>query len=112
MVFGLTFFCLAVCADKKDDAAASPTDKKEMVLKYDDGMADGKKSIAGTGEIIEFELPGDDYKLKALKLHCARYGTPNPPEEDAEFTIISGDESSIVQTEPVPYANFKRGESR
>ena len=117
----LTLLCLPVRADKQDDAPAAATekksdkksDKKEMILKYDDGKADGKRSIAGTGEIIEFELPGDDYKLKAVKLHCSRYGTPNPPKEDVEFSIVDADDSTtVLHTEQVPYATFKRGESR
>lgn len=116
IVLGLTFFCAPASAQKKENASAAPTEKKEkekdVVLKYDDGTPDGKRSIAGTGEMIEFELPDEGYALKSVKLHCARYGTPKPPKEDAEFTIVSADESSILHTELVPYASFKRGDSR
>lgn len=113
VALGLTFFCMPVRAEKKvETTSAAAKEKKELVLKYDDGTADGKRSIAGTGEMIEFEVPEDGYMLKAVKLHCARYGTPKAPKEDAEFTIVSEDESSVLHTELVPYANFKRGDSR
>lgn len=93
-------------ADKAAEGAV-PT-----VIKHDDGKPDGKKSIAGTGEMIEFELPNSTQKLKGLRLHCSRYGTPQPPNEEIEVTIVSADEKDVVHTEAVPYAKFKRGENR
>lgn len=104
----LTFFCAAVRAEKKE----VPAEQKEVVLKYDDGKADGMKSIAGTGEMIQFELPEGNYKLKSLRLHCGRYGMPKAPNEDVEFTIVSEDEMTVIHSEQVPYSTFKRGECR
>lgn len=86
--------------------------KPQTVLKYDDGKADGRKSIAGTGEMIRFELPHKSQKLVSLRVHCSRYGAAQPPKENAEFTIVSDDGSEMIHTEAVPYATFKRGENR
>lgn len=101
----------AAPAPSADDApAAAP--KVVTILKYGDGKPDDKKSIAGTGEMIRFELPDETQKLLSLRIHCARYGTPQPPKESAEFSIVSEDGSEIIHQEDVPYSSFKRGVSR
>lgn len=82
------------------------------VLKYGDGTADGKKSIAGTGEAILFTRPDASQKLRSVKIHCARYGFPQAPNEDVEISIVSNDGTDVIHTELVPYSKFKRGESR
>ena len=119
----LSLFCLPVRADKPAPSASKPpavsaqtpkdTPKapKLVTLKYDDGTPDGKRSIAGTGMMIQFEKPDSAYQLKSLKLHCARYGTPAPPKEDVTFSILNEEGSEVIHTEMVPYAKFKRGES-
>jgi hypothetical protein len=45
-------------------------------------------------------------------VHCSRYGTAKPPDEDAEISIVSEDGKDVIHTEFVPYATFKRGEER
>ena len=103
---------LALADADDDDSDAGEDSKPQLTLKYDDGKADGKKSIAGTGQMIQFTLPDKSQKLRSLRVHCARYGTPKPPDEDIEVTIISDDGTDIIHTEFVPYSTFKRGESR
>lgn len=95
-----------------DEAANSGSDQPQTVLKHDDGKADGQKSIAGTGEMVRFELPNKSQKLISLRVHCSRYGTAQPPKENAEFTIVSDDGSEVIHSEPVPYSTFKRGDNR
>lgn len=97
---------LAAAGDDSEDS------KPQLTLKYDDGKPDGKRSIAGTGEMIQFSLPDASQKLRSLRVHCARYGTPQAPDEDAEITIVSEDGTDVIHTEFVPYATFRRGESR
>lgn len=92
--------------------AGGSKDAASLILKYDDGKPDGKKSIAGTGEMIHFTAPDANHKLKSLRLHCARYGTSKPPNEDVDISILSDDEQTVLHTEMVPYSRFKRGESR
>ena len=100
--------CLFLCSVSVDAQENKPT----LVLKYGDGKADGKKSIAGTGEMIAFALPNATQKLKSLRVHCARYGHTKAPDEDVEISIVSEDEADLIHTELVPYAKFKRGEPR
>ena len=100
----------ALDSSASDAQATAP--KVVTILKYGDGKPDDKKSIAGTGEMIRFELPDETQKLLSLRIHCARYGTPQPPKESAEFSIVSEDGSEIIHQEDVPYSSFKRGVSR
>jgi hypothetical protein len=94
--------------DAKPDAEKKPA-KPLLVLKYGDGKPDGKKSIAGAGEMIRFTMPeGQTNALKALRVHAARYGYPQPPKEEVEIVILSEDMKEPLHTELVPYALFKR----
>jgi hypothetical protein len=92
--------------------AQEKTQKPTLVVKYGDGKADGRKSIAGTGEMIAFALPDATQKLKGIRIHCSRYGYPKAPDEDVEVSVVSQDEADLIHTELVPYAKFKRGDAR
>lgn len=94
------------------DSEAEGDGKPQLILKYGDGKANDKRSLAGTGEAIRFTLPDSSQKLRNLRVHSSRYGYPKPPDEDAEITIMSEDGTDIVHTEFVPYSTFKRGEER
>ena len=98
--------------DQSEAEESGEDEKPQLTLKYDDGRPDGRKSIAGTGEMIQFTLPDESQKLRSLRVHGARYGTPQAPDEDIEVTIVSEDGTDVVHTEFVPYATFRRGESR
>ncbi|MCB9953389.1 MAG: sigma-70 family RNA polymerase sigma factor [Planctomycetaceae bacterium] len=93
-------------------AIAENAEEAPRILRYHDGTPDGKKSIAGTGLMTQFDLPQATQKLVSVRLHCARYGYPKAPDEDVEVTILSGDEKMILHTELIPYDKFKRGDAR
>ena len=99
-----------VCGQEPKPAAETkPPAKTTLLLKYGDGKPDGKKSVAGAGEMIRFTMPkGQTNALKALRVHATRYGHPQPPKEDVEINILSEDMKEIVHTELVPYSLFKR----
>ncbi len=89
--------------------AADKPAKPVLLLKYGDGKPDGRKSIAGAGEMIQFTMPkGQSNALKSLRVHAARYGYPQAPKEDVEITILSEGMTEPIHTELVPYALFKR----
>ncbi len=67
-------------SDKKPEARKAEAN----VLKYGDGKADGKKSLGGSGEMIRFELPDGVTRVSGIKIHGARYGYPQPPQENFE----------------------------
>ena len=91
---------------KPASAAAAKPGNPVLLLKYGDDKPDGKKSIA---EMIRFTMPkGQTNALRALRVHAARYGYPQPPKEDVEITILSEDMKEPIHTELVPYSLFKR----
>ncbi len=101
---------LIVCVDHA--AAQRTSSKPQLVTKYGDGQADGKKSIAGSGEMIRFQRPSPTQKLRGLRLHGSRYGRPRAPDEEVEISVVDEENTDVVHTEMVPYKKFKRGESR
>ena len=97
---------LAVSPQARADTA---TERAPTVLKYNDGKADGKKSIGGSGEMIRFELPEGVTKVRGIRIHGSRYGLPQAPNEDFEISFLNGDMDEIVASEAAPYRLFKRG---
>lgn len=81
-------------------------------LSYGDGQADGKKSLGGSGEMIEFTMPASSRTLTGLKIHGSRYGQPEPPPEQFLIYFLTADQTAIVATQLAPYALFDRGDSR
>jgi hypothetical protein len=78
-------------------------------LKLDDGKPSGKKSFP-RGHAVAFEAPGDSYYMTAIRIHGARYGYPQPPNEDFHVTLCDADFGTIVDF-PFAYSKFKRGDS-
>jgi RNA polymerase sigma-70 factor (ECF subfamily) len=109
-VIGIALSGPGIADELADDAPKQPT----KIIKYGDGKADGKKSLAGSGEMITFVLPDASQKLSGVRLHCGRYGYPEPPDEDVEITIVDSaeEDGEVIQAEFVPYRKFQRGENR
>jgi hypothetical protein len=82
---------------------------QSAALKYGDGHAEGKQSLGGSGEMIEFILPRDSGKIGGLKIHGARYGMPQAPDESFLIFFLSQDRKRILHTEMAPYSRFERG---
>ena len=78
-------------------------------LKYGDGQADGKQSLAGSGEMIEFTPPRDFGKIDGVRIHGSRYGLPQAPDERFLIFFLSQDRKKILHTEMAPYSRFDRG---
>lgn len=108
-IFVLSFASLLMAAET---AVVKPKAAKPvLLLKYGDGKPDGKKSIAGAGEMIRFTMPeGQTNALKAVRVHAARYGYPQPPKEEVEINILNDDMTEVLHTELAPYSLFKRQE--
>jgi hypothetical protein len=78
-------------------------------ISHNDGTAEGKKSVAGAAEFLSFTLPNEGAKVAAIRVHGARYGTPQPPEEDFSIYFLNKDLSQTLATKTAPYGRFKRG---
>lgn len=77
-----------------------------------DGQADGKKSLGGSGEMIQLEIPSQDRMLDGIQIHGSRYGTKTPPPEQFLVYIMNRDRTKVVATELAPYSLFERGEEK
>ncbi len=83
-------------------------------LSYNDGKADGRRSVAGAGEMVLFTLPEGETtaEVQNVRIHGSRYGYPQPPQEDFLVYFLNEDMSETLATEMVPYARFERGEAK
>ncbi|MFO0890625.1 MAG: hypothetical protein U0790_15960 [Isosphaeraceae bacterium] len=82
---------------------------QSAALKYGDGRADGKQSLGGSGEMIEFTRPSDFGKVGGIRIHGSRYGVPQAPDESFLIYFLSQDRKQILHTEMAPYSLFERG---
>ncbi len=97
-------------ADNVDAKSAPATSKpEESGLKYNDGTADGKKSLGGSGELIKFTLPEDKQKIGGIRIHGSRYGVAQPPKEKFLIYFLSSDGKEVLSTQMAPYSSFNRG---
>ncbi|OHB69806.1 MAG: hypothetical protein A2V70_14720 [Planctomycetes bacterium RBG_13_63_9] len=81
---------------------------KSRELLHDDGRAAGKKSIAGGGHAVRFEVPGDRFCVTSVRINGSRYGQPRPPDEDFRVWICDADFQTIAEYR-YPYSNFGYG---
>ncbi len=78
-------------------------------VKSGGGRADGKQSLGGSGEMIEFTLPTETAKITGVRIHGSRYGTPEAPKESFLIFFLDHGEKRILHTEMAPYSLFERG---
>ncbi|MCE5303898.1 MAG: M56 family metallopeptidase [Planctomycetaceae bacterium] len=96
--------------DTKEPPSAVDTLVAE--LKHDDGKPDGKWSLGGSGEMIQFSLPTEKGRITGVRIHGSRYGTLQPPAEDFMIYVLNEDRSEILFTETAPYRLFQRGKEK
>ena len=96
--------------DAGGQSNASAPDKTNTSLKYGDGKADGKRSLGGSGEMIEFSVPADGLKVTGIRIHGSLYG--QTPKESFLIYFLNHDLTRILHTEMAPYSLFERGPER
>jgi hypothetical protein len=80
-------------------------------LAVDDGEAAGKKSLAGGGHGVVFDVPDNSWHLTAVSIHGSRYGAPQPPKEDFEVFLCDAD-FNLIASYKFPYSKFARGKEQ
>jgi hypothetical protein len=106
---------LFVAGDDDDDELAetqkteSPKPEKVIDASLGDGKPDGKRSLGGSGEMIELKMPDGASKVLGVKIHGSRYGLPQAPKESFLIYFLNADRTRILQTEMATYSLFKRG---
>ena len=73
------------------DADPATEEAAPAVLRYGDGQADGKQSLGGSGEMIEFSASKVPAQVAALRIHGSRYGLPEPPDESFLIYFLTED---------------------
>jgi RNA polymerase sigma-70 factor (ECF subfamily) len=87
------------------------TDRTGILLYYDDGTAEGKQSIAGSGHAVLFRRPEERLLIDRVDVFGSRYGTLKPPDED--FTVYICDEDfNPLHEFNRPYGLFTRGKNQ
>ena len=76
------------------------------LIKNDDGRADGKKSLGGSGEMIRFTLPPEGGALTGVRIHGSRYGVPQAPDEDFLIFVMNEDLTKVLHVELAAYSLF------
>jgi len=92
-------------------AAAPAPATRPTELSIDDGVSAGKKSIAGSGHAVVLDAPAGGGSLAAVKIFGARYGTPQPPEEDFSVSLCDADGKPQKEFK-FPYKLFLRGDPK
>lgn len=87
---------------KRSELAQEPMD-----LFFDDGKQASKKSIAGSGHAVKFNILGSDWYLTSVQIYGSRYGYPQPPKEDFHIWLCDKD-FKVIADFPQPYAKFRR----
>ena len=95
--------------DGEPAGPAPAAEEAPDVLKYGDGQPDGKQSLGGSGEMITFTAPKAPARVAGLRIHGARYGVPQPPDESFLIYFLTEDKKRILHTEMAPYSLFDRG---
>ena len=80
-------------------------------LAFDDGKMKGRKSIAGGGHAVRFDVPDDGWILTAVRVHGSRYGYPRPPNEDFKV-FLCNDQFQRIAEFAFPYSKFERAEAK
>ena len=87
-----------------------------ITLSHVDDSADGRRSIAGSGHAVRFELPARwgrhaDQYLMAVEIYASRYGHEQPPDEDFHVYVLD-EEQRLIAAFPIAYATIQRGHER
>lgn len=87
---------------------ASELQGHALLLKHDDGLSEGKRSMAGGGHLVRFRVPAGPWYLTSLQVFGSRYGGAAAP--DKEFSVWLCDRDfRVIKQFRFPYSRFERG---
>jgi hypothetical protein len=81
----------------------------ETVLGYVGDSSEDRRSFADSGHAVAFQRPADARSIVAVKLFGARYGLPDPPDENFYVYLLDQDKKVLEQF-AVPYGSIERGD--
>lgn len=97
--------------EKTTEGEAQVKDGNGVLLKYDDGTGESKRSTAGAGHAVMFYAPEGDWAVDSVQLYGSRYGEEVPPNENF-FIFICDQDFNVIKTIEKPYNTFERGDPK
>jgi hypothetical protein len=91
--------------DATVEGVSTVEDPSGVLLKYDDGKSDGKRSTAGGGHAVVFKRPAGDWAVDRVEMYGSRYGTTEPPKENFQIFICDADFNVIKEIDE-PYSKL------
>ena len=88
---------------------ATGNTSQQTVLSYVDDSSSDMRSFADSGHAVAFQRPANRKSISAVKLFAARYGMPQPPEEDFHLYLLDQNQKVLEQI-AIPYSKIKRME--
>ena len=95
--------------DKAVEGLIQEKDATGVLIRYDDGKSDGKRSIAGAGHAVVFKTPPGAWAVDSIQMYGSRYGAAESPKEDFSIFILDKDFNIIKQIDK-PYSALGNGE--
>lgn len=83
--------------------------QRVAVLSHVGDTNDSMRSFADSGHAVVFDRPEGMKSINAVKLLGARYGMPEPPEEDFHIYLLDQNQK-VLEDIAVPYSKIKRME--
>ncbi len=84
---------------------------EETTLSYVGDSSNDQRSFVDSGYAVAFKRPAGARSIVAVKLFAARYGNPEPPDENFHVYLLDQDKKVLEQF-AVPYSKIERGELR
>ncbi len=82
---------------------------QQTVLSYVGDSSSDMRSFADSGHAVAFQRPANRKSISAVKLFAARYGMPQPPNEDFHLYLLDQNQKVLEQI-AIPYSKIKRME--
>ena len=79
---------------------------RELELALDDGTVAGKKSLGGSGHVIELRKPSGTWWIQGVRIHGQRYGGGYDPASTSFSVAVTNPKMKPLAEQRAPYALF------
>ncbi len=83
----------------------------EIRVGHVNDTSEKKQSLAGTGHFVRFRRPAGIERAVAVEIYAARYGYPQPPDEDFQVFLVD-QRQQVIGEFAFPYGQIDRGDLR
>jgi|GEM_PF-515417 len=111
-LFALIFLPMASVQSSKAGESTPQETKKStdiQILGYVDDTAEEKRSLGASGHAVQFFSDRSPRFVEAVDIFAARYGSPEPPEEDFHLYVLN-DNFQVLADLKYPYSMVERSD--